>query len=608
MTLFNPLAHASVPTHRSSFDMSTKRLFTAKVGELLPIWWTMALPGDKFKLSIDSFTRTVPVNTAAYTRIKEYFDFFCVPLRYLNSNLNNSLMQMPDYSNVAVSKNQNSKSLRSLPWTTSQYLNDFLIQLHKNDIKPSGGAFTPAYNSAGLYRSTSAAKLLDLLGYQYIVSKGVLLDNYSNDQEAFLKDYFGAFTDSNDAKDAQIVSPIGGSKSFAQNLCPLLAYQKIYYDFYSNSQWETHKAYSYNTDYWQGTGALTLTADMLELHYSNYPLDYIQGVLPNSQFGDVAFLPSTIKQMSPSYELVADVDPSVYPEGVSAIIKPNSDNVSVSATNKQIGNVPLRLNSDLSALSIRATELLQRWKEVIQFSGKDFKEQVKAQFGVSAPEYMGSHCHYIGGIDNVITINEVVNTNLTDDTHQAVIAGKGTASQSGKNLSFDAPSEHCVIMCIYHAVPICDYDVNGIAPQLLDVNIADLPQPAFDNMGMEPFKTAVITTDSIANLFNGYTVRYSPYKSDIDKVTTGFRRLGIFHSWASPVDALDLLSAYDAASMPNGTAGFSYTAFKVKPQQLNSIFMPQVSTVGGLHQDQLLVNSFLKCYKVTNLSRSGIPW
>ena len=55
------------------------------------------------------------------------------------------------------------------------------------------------------------------------------------------------------------------------------------------------------------------------------------------------------------------------------------------------------LNSDLSALSIRATEYLQRWKEVVQFSSKDYSDQMAAQFGIKAPEYMGNHAHYIGG-------------------------------------------------------------------------------------------------------------------------------------------------------------------------------------------------------------------
>jgi hypothetical protein len=96
------------------------------------------------------------------------------------------------------------------------------------------------------------------------------------------------------------------------------------------------------------------------------------------------------------------------------------------------------LNSDLSALSIRATEYLQRWKEVVQFSSKDYSDQMAAQFGIKAPEYMGNHAHYIGGWSSVININEVVNTNLDTDSSQASIAGKGVSSNSGHTITYDA--------------------------------------------------------------------------------------------------------------------------------------------------------------------------
>jgi hypothetical protein len=70
----------------------------------------------------------------------------------------------------------------------------------------------------------------------------------------------------------------------------LLAYQKIYYDFFSDSQWEKHLAYAYNVDYWDGKSQLGLAPEMLQLRYANYPKDYFMGVLPNSQYGPVATL------------------------------------------------------------------------------------------------------------------------------------------------------------------------------------------------------------------------------------------------------------------------------------------------------------------------------
>ena len=87
MSDFNPLDRAKISTHRSSFDLSSKKLFTAKIGEILPCYWQIAIPATKYRISSDWFTRTVPVNTAAYTRIKEYYDFYAVPLRLISRAL-----------------------------------------------------------------------------------------------------------------------------------------------------------------------------------------------------------------------------------------------------------------------------------------------------------------------------------------------------------------------------------------------------------------------------------------------------------------------------------------------------------------------------------------
>ena len=87
MSDFNPLDRAKVAVHRSSFDLSSKKLFTAKIGEILPCYWQIATPDTNYRISSDWFTRTVPVNTAAYTRIKEYYDFYAVPLRLISRAL-----------------------------------------------------------------------------------------------------------------------------------------------------------------------------------------------------------------------------------------------------------------------------------------------------------------------------------------------------------------------------------------------------------------------------------------------------------------------------------------------------------------------------------------
>ena len=96
-------------------------------------------------------------------------------------------------------------------------------------------------------------------------------------------------------------NPLIYGTSINLNLLPIFTYQKIYFDFYSNSQWEKHLAYSYNVDYWDGKSSVEISADMIKLRYANYPKDYFLGVLPASQYGGVAVLTSSF---SPSTSLV----------------------------------------------------------------------------------------------------------------------------------------------------------------------------------------------------------------------------------------------------------------------------------------------------------------
>lgn len=558
MSDFNPLDRADIPTHRSSFDLSSKKLFTAKVGEILPCYWQIGIPGTKYRISSDWFTRTVPVNTAAYTRIKEYYDFYAVPLRLISRALPQAFTQMTDYMTSASSSTTNAPALTSVP-NIAQSILDLFFQTANAGDQPNNR------DDAGLPIVYGSCKLLDMLGY------GSMIASSNTGKAAITKCYLGVDT----LGDAD--NPLVYQTPQTVNALPFLAYQKIYYDFYSNSQWEKHKAYAYNVDYWSGVGSIGLVTSMVQLRYANYPKDYFMGMLPSSQYGSVAALPSILT--------------SAY-----------ASNRTVSMTESVSSNTPDSLKSDLSALSIRAAEYLQRWKEVVQFSSKDYSDQMAAQFGIKAPEYMGNHCHYIGGWSNVININEVVNTNLDADSSQASIAGKGISSQSGHTITYDCGAEHQVIMCVYHAVPMLDWNLTGQAPQLTVTAISDFPQPAFDQLGMQAVPALNLHNNPgrVVSGSLGYNLRYWQWKSNIDTVHAGFRAGAAYQSWVAPLDGWQVLTSAGA---------WSYQSMKVRPQQLNSIFVPQIDPANcSVAFDQLLCNVNFQVYAVQNLDRNGLPY
>lgn len=579
MSDFNPLDRARISTHRSSFDLSSKKLFTAKVGEILPCYWQIAIPGNKYRISSDWFTRTVPVNTAAYTRIKEYYDFYAVPLRLISRALPQAFTQMTDYMTSAASSTSNTSALTSVPNVTQNLFSLFLQTANSGD-QPN------TRDDAGLPIVYGSCKLLDMLGYGSMISSG------NTGKAAITKKYLGV----DNLGDAN--NPLVYQTSQTVNALPFLAYQKIYYDFYSNSQWEKHKAYAYNVDYWSGTGNLGLVTDMVQLRYANYPKDYFMGMLPSSQYGSVAALPSVFSSSYPSNSVLVVSDDRSSVSGVENLS--NSSTVTVSGQSTKLR--PSFINSDLSALSIRASEYLQRWKEVVQFSSKDYSDQMAAQFGIKAPEYMGNHAHYIGGWSSVININEVVNTNLDTDSSQASIAGKGVSSKSGHVLTYDCGAEHQVIMCVYHAVPMLDWELTGQSPQLTVTAVSDFPQPAFDQLGMQAVPALNLQNNPGRNVSGslGYNLRYWQWKSNIDTVHAGFRAGAAYQSWASPLDGWQVLTS---------SGVWSYQSMKVRPQQLNSIFVPQVDAANcSVAFDQLLCNVNFQVYAVQNLDRNGLPY
>ena len=226
--------------------------------------------------------------------------------------------------------------------------------------------------------------------------------------------------------------------------------------------------------------------------------------------------------------------------------------------------------SKFTVLALRQAEALQRWKEISQSGDSDYREQIRKHFGVNLPQALSNMCTYIGGISRNLDISEVVNNNLASEGDTAVIAGKGVGTGNG---SFTyTTNEHCVVMCIYHAVPLLDYTITGQDGQLLVTDAESLPIPEFDNIGMETLPMTQIFNSpkaSIVNLFNaGYNPRYFNWKTKLDVINGAFTTT--LKSWVSPVTE-SLLSGwfgfgYDEGDVNQNTkVVLNYKFFKVNP-------------------------------------------
>ena len=164
MASYTGMSNLQNHPHRSGFDIGRKNAFTAKVGELLPVYWDISMPGDKYKFNIEYFTRTQPVETSAYTRLREYFDFYAVPLRLLWKSAPSVLTQMQDINKIqALSFTQNLSLGTYLPSLSLSRFAQVLSVLAGSSWNPSNPSALK--NLFGFNRGDLSFKLLSYLGY-----------------------------------------------------------------------------------------------------------------------------------------------------------------------------------------------------------------------------------------------------------------------------------------------------------------------------------------------------------------------------------------------------------------------------------------------------------
>lgn len=585
---------------RSGFDWSEHFSFTAKAGELLPVYWKMLLPGTKVNLNLSSFTRTMPVNTAAYTRVKEYYDWYFVPLRLINKSIGQALVQMQGQPVQATSIVANKSVTLDLPWTNAATM--FTLLNYANVTLKAN-----KYNLNGFSKAATSAKLLRYLRY------GNCYYTPTPDKVGKNKNFGLSSKD-----DFNLLA----AKNVSFNVLPLAAYQKIYCDWFRFEQWENACPYTYNFDYYNGGNVFVDVVansenfwsndNILSLRYVNYNKDLFMGVMPSSQLGSVAtvFIVNNAGSTYNNSLLLRNVSTSSVISIASnspnpLLLKANSDSVSV---DQVLGVNVGGLISSFDILSFRIAEATQKWKEVTQCAKQGYKEQLEAHFNVKLSEALSDHCRYIGGTSSGVTISEVLNTNL--ESAAADIKGKGVGGSFGSE-TFET-NEHGILMCIYHAVPILDYLRSGQDLQLLSTLATDIPIPEFDHIGMEALPIETLfnerSTEAMALINNipilGYSPRYIAYKTSVDWVSGAFETT--LNSWVAPLTVDEQITKLLFNPSSGSVFSMNYGFFKVTPRVLDSIFVQKCTDTWD--SDQFLVNVSFNVKPVQNLDYNGMPY
>lgn len=604
---------------RNGFDLSFKNNFTAKAGELLPVMCKPVIPGDSFRIEAKSFTRLQPVNTAAYVRMREYYDFYFVPMELLWNKWDSVITQMKNNLQHATSLNpsQNVSPSGRLPYFTCEQVARVIHSL-KNDASliSTGNNL----NVFGFDRADLICKLLMYLGYPDFtpyLSSSVTWDSRPMPYNLELSPF------------------------------PLLSYQKIYSDHYRNSQWERTCPSCFNLDYIKGTNDLNVNISdrevykllcMLDLRYCNYNKDLFFGTQPNAQFGGESTV--TVRATgTPLY--FTDVKNNALP--ANANVMTGQTNFSQflyaggSSTDEALVLSPNYDLSKFSILALRQAEAFQRWKEVSQSVSEDYKKQIESHWGISVSEFLSHESRYLGGFGSSLDINPVVNNNITGN-NTAQIAGVGTVANNG-SITFESKGEYGYILCLYHCTPIFDYACAGVDSCVTDTEVLDFPLPEFDRIGMEQLPSYLLSNpaynpagsvgagDAMTDCglfvkgtpFLGYVPRYSRWKTSVDVVNGAFR--DSLKSWVMPFDfsvlanyvtngLVRLNQSYGGTTNDNVNDKFkgllNWIFFKCNPSVMDSIFA--VKATSSVNTDTMLVSSYFDIKVVRNLDYNGLPY
>lgn len=625
---------------RNSFDLSHRNMFTAKVGELLPCFVQELNPGDSIKVTSSYFTRTAPLQSNAFTRLRENVQYFFVPYSALWKYFDSQVLNMTknanggDISRVASSLVGNQKVTTQMPCVNYKSLHAYLLKFINRTSVGSDGTVGSEFNR-GCYRHAESAKLLQLLGY------GNFPEQFAN------------FKVNNDKHNLSGLNfkDVTYKNSPYLSIFRLLAYQKICNDHYLYRQWQPYIASLCNVDYLTPNSSSLLNIDdallsipddsikaeklnLLDMRFSNLPLDYFTGVLPTSQFGAETVVNLNLGAASGSATIHGSTGSDFgkwktnndsIPESQSPIVvnvngnlldaKTPSGFVAFGHTHDVEGTAKVNtsLSGDLSIIALRNALAAQKYKEIQLANDVDFASQVEAHFGIK-PDQKDENSIFIGGSSSMININEQINQNLSGDnkaTYGAAPQGNGSAS-----IKFTAKT-YGVVIGIYRCTPVLDFAHLGIDRTLFKTDACDFVIPEMDSIGMQQtfrcevaapapyndefqaFRVGDGTPPDMSETY-GFAPRYSEFKTSYDRYNGAFCHS--LKSWVTGInfDAIqnNVWNTWAGINAPN--------MFACRPDIVKNIFV--VSSTNNADDDQLYVGMVNMCYATRNLSRYGLPY
>lgn len=547
---------------RNAFDLSQRDIYSQPIGLLTPVFCKEVNPHDHVEINVDTFTRIRGMQSPAFTRLYQNYQFYFVPYRVLWSYWDTFITGLPyrqtlNSSSLAAIANSTNKSTNKIP----------TFNLHNVAQNFVDDDDTDSYGYACW---ATAFRYLDMLGY---ASYDSLYNDTTNDKLAL---------------------------NYQCNPFRILAFEKIYQDHYTNRDYETGdiRPDNYNVDNVTGTGEISDSTMIRALlpKYALWKKDYYNNVIPTLLYDQVdqkirsfvgysgwASAQGTGNFNNPKYN---DIVPSTN----------NSGGTTYPTQPSNTSNNVFPPISAMSTSSLRNMFALEKLLEITRRAGKNYDDQIAAHFGFETPHNGRiDESKYIGGVQNQIGVSEVVSNAETADAPLGALAGLGRGNVNGI-INYDAV-EHGVIIGVSYIAPEAEFAANGIDPFNIKFNKEDYFQPESENLGMQPLYKAVFNGNgSTRNDILGWQPRYSEYKDAFDKVHFGY---------ANRNNSLSTYCAPRFTTDTDASLNVGYNNLHIDPSVCDALFAYKYN--GTVDTDPFEVCQNIGCKIVRDMSIQGMP-
>lgn len=515
---------AALPTKTYFKDLSCDHPTTMDFFQIRPTYVHEVVPGETVDINLSMMCRLEPLQEPFLGSAKFVHRAFFVPFRTCMFGWNNFIEDSP------IASGSNIKFLSKVPTVSNGQILQMFLDSNYNLVSTVTSAYADIVLGNFKYNFTRKGKqfynILSCLGLK------VRFDDSDTDMSAL----------------------------------PLLAFAKIFFDAYSNSQYQNHLQLE---KYFNQEVSKLLKADLYLILDCTYMLyysdDYFTSVFDNpvspnnDTFSDLTIIDSSQVTGRPQNKITTGKNYDTHSPIVHDVVD----------------NLPLSSFSDLAVQFLhKMTDLFNRRR----LAGSRVLDRYAAQYGYELDTEVLNRVKMIGKNEVPIIVSDVMQTtpNSIDGTTMTTglgdYSGKGVAYQDNNNfVHFEAQKEYGFIMVISYIEPRFSY-LYGRPRYVQHLTREQFYTPEFDNLGTQAVRVdELVSTNFNAGLphsaFNdddifGYLPRYAEYKVGFDQVSGDF----LFDSKNGSLDGWLLsrnfrmdhyLRDYDTEASPIHSLGFN---------------------------------------------------